>query len=532
MSREQKRKPEGGVVLLLALIVLLLIAAIGAALLFMSTSESTIVGSQRVTTRSFYAAVAGLEEARYRMLPANQPTGVPPLGLNYTNPEAVISGTNPIIPCTGPVAPPVAEAAGTLVPCNTPSVVVYPTRPWNALYIMNSAALNPPPPGSVPGTPASPTNDPFLANEIPGAIVNTTGSIQPGVGTNASIPWSWVRINLKTERSSGEDIDFNGTTADDEPIFYYNTRQYRRADLMAWDPSVLPAPWGPVPPPITARPCVATVCATPVYLLTAFANVTANVPATKVVRAEVTALPAFAINAAILSQPPIGVSGTSEYYGYDQCDPDCAGFPPGIPPPTCNQVVPLQSAAPAGSNVSGASSNTYPPPPCPPPSSGTASACIQQGAPFNYNINDLITMLRPLATNILAPGLYTGLAMGGFPFGDPVNGVGANPVITYVGGDLKCTAGCSGAGILVVDGNLDFNASMQFYGVIIARGNVTVLGGGSPSTGCNIYGALLTGGAVDTTVGGSICFKYNTCAQRNMFMNRPFTQLAFREIPN
>ena len=515
-------------VLLLALIALLLISAIGAALLFMSTSESTIVGSQRVTARAFYAAVAGLEEARYRMLPANQATGVPPLGLNYTNPEAVITGTSPIIPCTGPVAPPVAEQAGTLVPCNTVSVVAYPVRPENVLYILNTA---PGPPGSVPGTPASPTNDPLLLNEIPFPIVNFTGSIQPGAGTNASIPWSWVRINLKTERSSGEDLDLNGTTADDEPIFYYNTRQYRLTDLLAWDHTVLPTPWGPLPPPNTARPCMATVCATPVYLLTAFATVPANVPTGRIVRAEVAALPAFAINAAILSQPPIGVSGSSQYYGYDQCDPDCAGAPPLIPPPTCNQVVPLQSAAAAGSGISGNSANTYPPPPCPPPSVARSGACIQESAPFNYNINDIITMLRPLASNQVAPGLYSGLAMGGFPFGDPVNGVGANPLITYVPGDLKCTAGCSGAGILIVDGNLDFNASMQFYGVIIARGNVTVLGGGSPSTGCNIYGALLTAGTVDTTVGGSICFKYNTCAQRNMFMNRPFMQLAFREIP-
>lgn len=526
--RRCRGRGQRGVVLLLALVVLLLIAAIGAALLFMSTSESSIVGSQRVTSRAFYAALGGLEEARYRMLPANQPTGFPPLGLNYTNPEAVVTGTFPIIPCTGPVAPPVAEAAGTLVPCNTVSVIAYPTRPWNVLYIMNTGG---PPPGSVPNTPASATNDPLLGNEIPLPIVNSTTSIQPGAGTNASVPWSWVRVNLKTERSSGEDIDLNGTTADDEPIFYYNTRQYRRTDLLAWDPSVLPAPWGPIPPPGVTRPCAATVCATPVYLLTAFATVPANVPTGRIVRAEVAALPAFAINAAILSQPPIGVSGTSEYYGYDQCDPDCAGAPPLVPPPTCNTVTPLQSAAPGGSTISGNSSNTYPPPPCPPPSVARAGACIQESAPFNYNVNDIISMLRPLANNIVAPGLYNGLAMGGFPFGDTVNGVGANPLITYVGGDMKCTAGCSGSGILVVDGNLDFNASMEFYGVIIVRGNVTVLGGGSPTTGCNIYGAMITGGTVDTTVGGDICFKYNTCAQRNMFMNRPFTQLAFREIP-
>jgi len=519
-----RRLPDGqqGVVLILALVALLLISAVGAAILFMAAGESSIVGSQRLTARTFYAAEAGLEEARFRLLPANRPTGTPPQGVNYANLLASAVGV-PIIPCTA------TEQPGTLVPCNTTSVVIYPTRPENVLYIMNSSAATPPPPASIPGTPASPTNDPLLANEILVPIVTTTGSITPGAGTATAIPYAWVRVNLKTERASGQDIDLNGSTADDEPIFYYESRQYRRANLLAFDPTVLPVPWGPAPPANAGRPCAAAVCASPVYMLTAFALIPPT--SRRIVRSEVAAVPPFAMDAAISSQPPIQVSGSSQYYGYDSCDPDCAGFPPGTPPATCNTVVPLQSAAATGSNVSGNSANTYPAPPCPPPGTGTTKACVQQNAPFPYDVGALIEMLRPLATP-LAPGGYTGLKMGGFPFADPINGVGANPVITYVGGNLKCTAGCSGAGILIVDGDLDFNASMEFYGIIIVRGNVRVLGGGSPSTGCNIYGALLSGGAVSTTVGGAICFRYNTCAQKNVFQNRPLLVLSFREIPD
>ena len=76
-------------------------------------------------------------------------------------------------------------------------------------------------------------------------------------------------------------------------------------------------------------------------------------------------------------------------------------------------------------------------------------------------------------------------------------------MVTYVNGNFRCTAGCSGAGILIVDGNtLEMNASMAFYGIVIVRGNVSVLGGGAPPTPCNIYGALITGGGINTGLGG------------------------------
>ncbi len=115
---------------------------------------------------------------------------------------------------------------------------------------------------------------------------------------------------------------------------------------------------------------------------------------------------------------------------------------------------------------------------------------------------------------------------------DPINGTNADPMVTYVDGNLKCTAGCTGAGILIVDGNLELNASMAFYGIVIVRGNVTVLGGGAPPTPCNIYGALISGGGVSTGLGGGICFQYNACAQRDQFQNAPLLSLSFREVPS
>jgi len=42
---------------------------------------------------------------------------------------------------------------------------------------------------------------------------------------------------------------------------------------------------------------------------------------------------------------------------------------------------------------------------------------------------------------------------------------------------------------------------------------------------------MITSGSVTTDVGGAMCYRYNSCAQRDLFNNRPMGQLSFREIP-
>ncbi|MGH9805551.1 MAG: hypothetical protein ACRD4D_10305 [Candidatus Acidiferrales bacterium] len=563
MARPSNRNRQRGVVLLLAIIALLLIAAVGAAILYMAAAESGFVGSQRAASRSFYAGMGGLEEARYRMLPGFQPTGSPPLGLNYTDPLNLIGiGGIPIFPCTA------SEMANTLVPCNTITVNAYPVRNWHVLYLINSAAANPAAPGNNVNLPPAFNNDPFLPAEVPGATISTTGSIQPGAGTGTSVPYQWVRIHLKTERSARQDLNLDGTMADDDPIFNYLGRQYRRSDLLLFDPtgSLLQPPWGPVPPANSGRNCVAAVCAQPVYLVTAFATTPGRVATGRVVRSEVSSLTGFSINAGILSQPDIHVIGGSQYIGYDQCDPDC---PPGMPfgtpfkddnpypshvgdpglIPNCSSVIPLQSSAPSPqSDQSGTSYRTYPNT-CTVTNPGASHTygCIQEASPFPYDVAELINILRPSAVQIPS-GNYQNIPsatinFGTFPPapypGNLVSGAGAVPQTTYINGPLKCSSGCKGAGILIVDcptctsvkPALTLDASMEFYGIIIVNGPVSILGGGSPPSGCNLYGAMITSGSVTTDLGGSMCYRYNSCAQRDLFRNRPFGQLSFREIP-
>lgn len=531
-----RRSGEHGVVLLLALIALLLISAVGAAILYMAASESGFVGAQRMTTRLFYAAEAGLEEARFRLQSATQP--VPEGGINFSSTPGM-GFPAPVYPCTATEVQP-----GTVVPCNTVADPArYPARPENVLYILNTAPAAPVP--SNPGAPASETNDPLLANEITNPIIATTPSIQPGAGTANSVPYSWVRINLKTELASGQDLNFDGVATDENPVFLYEDRQYTLPDLLNFDPtgSLLPPPWGPPPPVGSGKACVADACASPVYMLTAYSTVGGPTPSGHLVRTEVAAVLSYTLNAAIYSVPPIRVSGTSEYIGYDGCNPACPTGPPGpgLPceaPPGCNFVVPLQTQDNTGqTDIQGSSSRTWPhedagsgcPNPCPPPNEIGNKSCIQKSVAPPYDINKLIQSYLP-ADVTLPAGNYTGLTMGVFPFNDPSGGSDAVEQVTHVTGDFKCTGGCSGSGVLIVDGDLEFNASMEFFGLVLVRGNVTVLGGGSPTTGCNLYGAVLAGGAVETKVGGTICFWYNSCALSGNSRKRPILQLSFRSV--
>ncbi|HXE75748.1 MAG TPA: hypothetical protein VNN18_08955 [Candidatus Xenobia bacterium] len=592
--RCQNRK-ERGVALILALVALLIIAALAAALIYMATSETSLVTSQKAAARSFYSAMGGIEEARYRMIPG------------LTAAQGGVNNFDPINP--GNNTQPFAR-----VPALPPPGV----PPADILYIVNVANGAAPANVNAVGFEPSAAEDPRRTIEVPGAVnIRAVASNQVGSGTASALDWQWVRINLKTELAAQQDLNFDGLL-DQDPIFLFQGRQYRGTDLLGYDPDgpgpspaggALPPPWGPNPllvvPPITDRPCVAPICATPVYVLTGRGNVNVGggANANRLVRAEVSVATFFSLDGGIFSQPGIDLQGNMQASGRDICDPDCATmlddpltsanengltniFPPNLPsigwgtnfdsysqgsvPPNCRSVIPAQSEAPQGSQLLSTAGRTDPhcDPAlnpncvCQPPQCGKKGCqyftCVMANAPQLFDLDTLFAALAPLARQLGTPvdSYYPqpngtnltcdasgcqgqNVELGGFPFADPVaqtgadfiNGINADPIITYVPGDFKCTNKCTGAGILMVDGDFELNSSMSFYGIILVRGSVTVLGGGSAPTPCNIYGSLITRGGVSTDLGGSICFQYNSCAQRGAAYYSPLTGLAFREMP-
>ncbi|HET9802790.1 MAG TPA: hypothetical protein VFP96_06115, partial [Candidatus Acidoferrum sp.] len=66
-----RRRSEEGIALLIAIFVLLLISVVAIALLVSSGTETALGANYRSSSTVYYAALAGLEEARGRLLPKN-----------------------------------------------------------------------------------------------------------------------------------------------------------------------------------------------------------------------------------------------------------------------------------------------------------------------------------------------------------------------------------------------------------------------------------------------------------------------------
>jgi Tfp pilus assembly protein PilX len=71
----QTRNRERGVALFFSIFALLLLTAIGAALIFMASTETSVNSNYRQEQMAYFAAKAGVEEARARMMQSD-PTSV------------------------------------------------------------------------------------------------------------------------------------------------------------------------------------------------------------------------------------------------------------------------------------------------------------------------------------------------------------------------------------------------------------------------------------------------------------------------
>ena len=68
-ERQVRKKPhEAGAALLIAIFALLLISVVGIALLVSTSADTALAGNYRTSTGAYYGALAGLEEARGRLL--------------------------------------------------------------------------------------------------------------------------------------------------------------------------------------------------------------------------------------------------------------------------------------------------------------------------------------------------------------------------------------------------------------------------------------------------------------------------------
>ena len=182
LSGPRRRRSQAGVALLIAIFVLLLIGVTAIALILSSGAESALAGNYRSSASVYYAALAGLEEARGRLLPSNP---------DYLGPVLAPLGT-PL---------PLGSVVYILNPL--PGEIVNPTDLSNASTYPDKEYLS-----EFAGTPyATPT------------VVQPTNSVSPAAGLPGPL-YKWVRINAVTEKSLKVDVNGDTKFDDSTPLYY------------------------------------------------------------------------------------------------------------------------------------------------------------------------------------------------------------------------------------------------------------------------------------------------------------------------
>jgi hypothetical protein len=180
MDRKTRRSSENGIALLIAIFVLLLISVVAIALLVSSGTETALGTNYRTSSTVYYAAIAGLEEARGRLLPKNPNSFVPS-----------------VIP------------AGATFPLG------------QTLYVINRS------PGDniVPWDPSNTYYDNEYQTEFGVPASSAAWQSVPSVWDNnvQGIPgpiFKWVRINAATEQSLFLQVNATGSYNNSTPIYY------------------------------------------------------------------------------------------------------------------------------------------------------------------------------------------------------------------------------------------------------------------------------------------------------------------------
>ncbi|MGH9579734.1 MAG: PilX N-terminal domain-containing pilus assembly protein [Terriglobales bacterium] len=507
--KSNRNRAQRGVALVIALFALLLLSAVAFGLMYMADTETSINTNYRDAQKSYFAAQAGLQEVRERMVSS------------ATGPHLIV----------GPAGlPPTAGAVMYVTNPRNASDVITPNNPANTFFDtelchQNLSGLGLSNPGA--GIPCA------SASTAPGVYAAFIASDAPFNNTAAALNYKWVRINAKVNATSAP-FYANGSSASGTA----NTQ-------VCWDgvsQKVLPAGYAtcssdPPPPQFTYMK--------PVYILTALAVTPTG--ARRMAQMEVAAQPPIVTNAAVDSQDHVSLSGQLTVNGYDNCSCNCTTTTvkgkkvtscTDRPGRTCDRskwaIYSEQSVdSPNSSEVIVAGVD--------PP--------IAQNMPWFYDIPGMISTMRdsPGAVDVTGPpynytcagsppncGIHPSATFGTlpnpYPPVDPSLPVGMSSQVTYVPGDLKLTSSAKGAGILVVDGDLNINGGLEFYGLILVRGVVAFTGGGADPT--NILGAVLAGQqSLDNTVlGGSAVINYDLCALQNNTTPQPPTVIAFREV--
>lgn len=518
-TARSRSKEESGIALIIAIIGLLLLTAVAAGMVLYSNGEVNVDANYRDQQVALFAAKAGLQEARDRMLS---------------------SCTSPCVPLQLPTALP-GSTGGVLY------ITASSVTPWAT----DNMAIAP------SGTVA--LKDTELTSELTAAGLTlgsgwytSYSSLSTYSGSSSNpIPYQWVRINLKTDGMGAYSVD-NNSSNNGKQVLYDTTNLHECVS------TATACPPSPNPNPYQYQP---------VYEITSFA-VTAN-GTQRMVQDEVTAIN-YGLNfgSALTMPGTVGSfqAGNSANYGINGIDgsgsaPSVAGCSTSssntftaIGLTNSGNIATVDAGIPSkdDSNYPGNCGST----PCvgtttlptgvstPSQWTGTTLPSLQQNANVCLVPNSSSASATSCANPVVeAPGSGSNYSWSQItaqmPGGSWTNQTD-NPQIIYVDGNVDISAQ-TGSGILVVTGNLTYDGNSGWNGIILVVGDGTttynVNGGGSGQFNGALFVASLNGnsnnwGTADFNIkggGGSGIF-YNSCWIKDAQQPPVYKLLSSKEI--
>jgi Tfp pilus assembly protein PilX len=486
---------ERGSALLIALFALLLVSAIGFGMLYSSNTETNVNANFRDSQRAYFAARAGLEEARQRLLPTS------------ASPAAIAA----------PAGPPTTSAANIIYLTNpTGSETIDPTSA-SSNYFDNELCHESFTGLSIPFYGVSSSTDCKQGSPAKGpqsSWLTTLASASPGTGAADALPYKWVRVTTK------ENTTFANFPADPSKV--------------SSNPNG-PVCWDGLHQQVIAvgASCAAqTPLMYPVWVLTSLG--VGPQGSHRLAQMEVALDPPIITNAAVDSQAAVETRGSLTVDAYDNCTCNATRDNPGCD--KSKYAIYTQGTLTENGN--------------PTLTSGATPTTVSLTDPSHppdwpYDIDALINKYKNMPTATTPSGACSGSPAicdsnsattenwGAVDSNfNPLAPTDMNPQITYLPGNTRLN-GVTGAGILIVDGDLDIHGGLEWYGLVLVRGTIDFTGGGSDHV--NLYGAFLNGKDINAVnnmddLGGSVNIHFDSCALKQFDQKYPPRNIASHEL--
>jgi hypothetical protein len=536
-SHRKGSEQQRGIALITVLLGLMVVSALALGMYFSSANETSVNYNYRDAEIAQYAAMAGIQEARERLILSAADA--------IAAPTALPGGAGTVIYITNP------KNGETVTPTDSSNAFFDDElchENFAGLSLTNSGA-------NVPCGAGAPTS-----------AVTSIASDSPDTNTAAAMAYKWVRITQKSNKSASPDgsagafVSGDSSTDNTIPVCWDSNSGRERLRPTAGVASTLAGNAANARATCDSDPPVgATIGAMhSVYMVTSYA--VARGGSQRLVQAEVGLDVLPSLNSAVESNDNVILNGALTVNGYDNCSCKCTVSGTGNNKVmTCSNLTTSNGgnsnhtcdnskfgiyASGSIQNPTGANEAVY---------AGTSptyegSNTTPAAGPFPYNVSSLVTQYSqfPGVVNVTGspynwscPSANCGTQGGGtggtlgaatFPPSPPDNPSGMTPQLTYVPGNVHLSGPWTGSGILIVNGDLTIDGGLQFYGLLLVSGTVKFAGGGSAPT--NIYGGVLSGTPVvdDTVLGGSVDVQYDFCALKNSLKNQMPRTIVTREL--